>query len=118
MEDTTLIKQKTIQAIQELIVGYESNTLIHTNSKYPLCKLYYYHGCKNCPNVAFNYLDTLSCEKYPNLNYFYFINNENLANFWRAVENYIDELNDDDYVEMGDMVRQDILNIAEKFNHD
>ena len=123
-----LNKRKILEAVQELIIGYENNSLYHSIASCPLCKIYYNDRkeynigvtCENCLN--FTFYDSLS-EIYPCImrnNDFKLLdfdgeNDENLARFWQEIYDLLSLTSYMKVLKPDQGLKTKILEIAEKY---
>ena len=114
-----------LSAIEELIEKYANNAIKHSPWTCPLCKIFLNpdRSCDECINSAFaksGYDVVAPCTdrgiEFEKLDYFDSKNNMNLSNFWRAVYIFLSKQSEEDIIEMGELIKSNVLQIAKNYN--
>jgi len=122
-----LTKQKVIDAVHKLVIGYKDNALYHSQGGCPLCQIYLddtFGGCpKTCLNDVFRNPDdnpygfpcVSRAKSHTKLDWEEGINQDNLFEFWSEVLVLIKASSYKSVTTLSDDLRAGILLIAEKY---
>lgn len=126
-------KKRLIEAVNQLIAGYLTNTLYHRIDMCPLCLIYHNdkaygqsNECRNCINTIFNTkIDDFGCvvrgRNYKKINFdvvsveMTLINNSHNANFWNEILDLINSSKITDINKLTPEFKNAVLEIASKY---